>query len=57
MALTKGMPVVVATNGKGVPVTVVTTGRGIPCTKVLAGKFGLPVVEVASGGLPIQYTP
>lgn len=57
MALTKGMPVVVATNGKGVPVTVVTNGRGVPCTKVLAGKFGLPVVEVASGGLPIQYTP
>lgn len=58
MALTKAMQVKVVTNGLGVPVTVVTNGRGVPCTKILvAGAFALPVIEVASGGLPIQYTP
>ncbi len=53
MALTKGMPVVVSTNGYGVPVTIVANGYGIPVTIVAAGKFGLPVVERSSGGLPV----
>jgi hypothetical protein len=51
------MPVVIATNGYGIPVTVVTNGRGVPCTLVVAGKFGVPIIVKASGGLPIQYTP
>ena len=56
MALTKGMPVVISTNGYGIPVTVVTTGRGIPVTQVTAGQFGLPVIVTASGGLPVEVT-
>lgn len=47
----QGRPIVIATNGRGIAVTQTTRGEHLT---IAANGLGVPVVVVASGGIPVN---